>query len=80
MSQNAHTLQLFFDDPIQQKKAQLVYQYIAAGNTGQAQRWAQELGVASLDDLWDEAWFNPQVVAKPTHLLLCFDPRFPISP
>lgn len=73
MSQNAHTLQLFFDNPIQQKMAQLVYQYIAAGNTGQAQRWAHELGVASLDDLWDEAWFNPQVVAKPTHLLLCFD-------
>ena len=29
--------------------------------------------MASLDDLWDEEWFNPQVVAKPTHLLLCFD-------
>lgn len=73
MSQNAHTLHLFFDDAIKLKTAQLVYQYLVADNTEQAQRWAGELGVANLDDLWDGEWFNQQVVAKPTHLLLCFD-------
>lgn len=73
MSQNAHTLQLFFDSPIKLKTAQLAYQYLVAGNTEQAQRWAGELGVADLDDLWDGEWFNQQVAAKPTHLLLCFD-------
>lgn len=73
MSQNAHTLHLFFDDAIKLKTAQLVYQYLVADNTEQAQRWAGELGVANLDDLWDGEWFNQQVAAKPTHLLLCFD-------
>lgn len=73
MSQNAHTLHLFFDSPIKLKTAQLVYQYLVAGNTEQAQRWAGELGVADLDGLWEGEWFNQQVAAKPTHLLLCFD-------
>lgn len=73
MSQNAHTLHLFFEDPIKLKSFQLVYQYLAADNTEQAQRWAGKLGGADLSALWDAQWFNQEVAAKPTHLQLCFD-------
>lgn len=73
MSQNAHTLHLFFEDPIKLKTGQLAYQYLAAGNTEQAQRWAGKLGTEDLDALWDPQWFNQRVAAEPTHLLLCFD-------
>ena len=73
MSQNAHTLHLFFEDPIKLKLSQLVYQYLASGNTEQAQRWADKLGGADLSALWDEEWFNQEVSATPSHLLLRFD-------
>lgn len=73
MSQNAHTLHLFFEDPIKLKFGQLVYQYLVTGNTEQAQRWADKLGGADLAALWDEEWFNQEVSATPSHLLLRFD-------
>ena len=73
MSQNTHTLQLFFEDPIKLKLGQLVYQYLAAGNTEQAQRWADKLGGADLDALWDADWFNQEVFAEPHRLTLRFD-------
>lgn len=73
MSQNAHTLHLFFEDPIKLKTAQLVYQYLVADNTEEAQRWAGKLGVADVDALWDAEWFNHEVSAARTHLLLRFD-------
>ena len=53
MSQNTLTLQLFFEDPIRLKTCQLVYQYLCADNTEQAQRWADKLGAPSLEALWD---------------------------
>lgn len=73
MSQNAHTLHLFFEDAIKLKTAQLAYQYLAADNTDEAQRWAAKLGVADLESLWDPQWFNQQVSAARTHLTLCFE-------
>ena len=73
MSQNAHTLNLFFDTPIQLKTVQLVYQYLAAENIEQAQRWAGKLGVGDLAALWDERWFNQAVSSGPGHLTLRFD-------
>lgn len=73
MSQNTHTLQLFFQDPIKLKLGQLVYQYLATGNTEQAQRWADKLGGADLEALWDAQWFNQEVFAKPDRLTLRFD-------
>jgi len=73
MSQNAHTLYLFFEDAIQLKTAQLVYQYLAAGNLQEAQRWSAKLGGAGLADLWDAQWFNQEVSPAPTHLRLRFD-------
>lgn len=83
MSQNAHTLHLFFEDPIRLKYAQLVYQYIAEGNTAEATRWADNLGV-DLADLWDGEWFNQQVTAAPSYLQLNFDTGtsdpLPLSP
>lgn len=83
MSQNAHTLHLFFEDPIRLKYAQLVYQYIAEGNTAEATRWAAKLGV-DLADLWDGEWFNQQVTAAPSYLQLNFDTGtsdpLPLSP
>ncbi len=83
MSQNAHTLHLFFEDPIRLKYAQLVYQYIAEGNTAEATRWADKLGV-DLADLWDGEWFNQQVTAAPSYLQLNFDTGtsdpLPLSP
>lgn len=72
MSQNAHTLHLFFEDSIRLKYAQLVYQYVAEGNTGQATRWAEKLEV-ELTALWDPEWFNQQVTATPGYLQLNFD-------
>jgi hypothetical protein len=73
MSQNAHTLHLFFEDAIQLKTAQLAFQYLAADNIEEARRWAAMLGVEDLQALWDPEWFNQQVTAARTHLLLCFD-------
>lgn len=73
MSQNAHTLHLFFEDPIKLKTFQLVYQYLVADNTDQAERWADKLGGVDLGALWDAQWFNQQVSAERTHLLLRFD-------
>lgn len=73
MSQNTHTLQLFFEDPVKLKLGQLVYQYLAVGNAVQAQRWADKLGGADLEALWDAQWFNQEVLVKPDHLTLRFD-------
>ncbi len=73
MSQNTHTLHLFFQDPIKLKLGQLVYQYLATGHTEQAQRWADKLGGADLEALWDAQWFNQEVFARPDHLTLRFD-------
>ena len=73
MSQNTLTLQLFFEDPIKLKTAQLVYQYLCADNTEQAQRWADKLGAPGLEALWDTEWFNQSVAAAPSHLVLQFD-------
>lgn len=73
MSQNTLTLQLFFEDPIKLKLGQLVYQYLAAGNAEQAQRWADKLGGADLEALWDAEWFNQEVFAEPNRLTLRFD-------
>jgi hypothetical protein len=73
MSQNTHTLHLFFENPIKLKLGQLVYQYLATGHTEQAQRWADKLGAADLSALWDAQWFNQEVFAKPDHLALQFD-------
>lgn len=83
MSQNAHTLHLFFEDPIRLKYAQLVYQYVAEGNTEQAERWAAKLGT-ELAQLWNPEWFNQQVTATPGYLQLNFDTGtsdpLPLSP
>lgn len=83
MSQNAHTLHLFFEDPIRLKYAQLVYQYVAEGNTEQAERWATKLGT-ELAQLWNPEWFNQQVTATPGYLQLNFDTGtsdpLPLSP
>lgn len=73
MSQNTLTLQLFFEDPIKLKTCQLVYQYLCADNTEQAQRWAGKLGAPSLEALWDGEWFNQSATAAPSHLVLQFD-------
>src|SRR3989344_6124962 len=73
MSQNTLTLQLFFEDPIKLKLAQLTYQYLCSDNTEQAQRWADKLGAANLESLWDAEWFNASASAASTHLLLQFD-------
>ena len=73
MSQNTLTLQLFFEDPIRLKTCQLVYQYLCADNTEQAQRWADKLGAPSLEALWDAEWFNQSATAAPSHLVLQFD-------
>ncbi|MES2582479.1 MAG: hypothetical protein V4627_07160 [Pseudomonadota bacterium] len=73
MSQNAHTLQLFFQDPIQLKYCQLTYQYLVADQTDQASRWASKLGIADVAAIWDAEWFNQEVSAQPGHLRLRFD-------
>ena len=73
MSQNTHTLHLFFENPIKLKLGQLVYQYLATGHTEQAQRWADKLGAPDLSALWDAQWFNQEVLARPDHLTLRFD-------
>lgn len=72
MSQNAHTLHLFFEDSIRLKYCQLVYQYLLEGNTEQATRWAEKLGVDPAA-LWDPEWFNQQVTPTPGYLQLNFD-------
>src|SRR3990167_1804696 len=73
MSQNTHTLHLFFQDPVKLKLAQLIYRYLATGHTEQAQRWADRLGASDLHGLWDAQWFNQEVFARPAHLTLRFD-------
>ena len=73
MSQNVHTLHLFFEDPIRLKYCQLVFQYLQSDNPEQAERWAEKLGGADLGKLWDSDWFNHGVRAQGPGLVLSFD-------
>lgn len=73
MSQNVHTLHLFFEDSIRLKYCQLVFQYLQSDNTEQAERWAEKLGGADLAKLWDSDWFNPGVRTQGPGLVLNFD-------
>lgn len=73
MSQNVHTLHLFFDDPIRLKYCQLVFQYLQSENPEQAERWAEKLGGTDLAKLWNTDWFNHGVRAQGPGLVLSFD-------
>ena len=72
MSQNVHTLHLFFEDSIRLKYCQLVFQYLQSDNPEQAERWAEKLGGADLAKLWDSDWFNHGVRAQGPGLVLNF--------
>ncbi len=73
MSQNVHTLHLFFEDPIRLKYCQLVFQYLQSDNPEQAERWAEKLGGADLAKLWNSDWFNHGVRTQGPALVLNFD-------
>ncbi len=73
MSQNAHTLYLFVEDPIKLKYCQLMYQYLAADQSDEAERWAMKLGIEDVSAVWDAEWFNQAASAQPGHVRLCFD-------
>lgn len=64
MSQNVHTLHLFFEDPIRLKYCQLVFQYLQSDNPEQAERWAEKLGGADLAKLWTATGSTTACVPK----------------
>lgn len=74
MSQNAHTLHLFFDDSMQTKYCQLMFHHLCTGNLEKAQRFANDLGGIDLAALWDsQDFFNGSVQAKDRGLQLKFE-------
>lgn len=74
MSQNAHTLHLFFDEPLQAKVCHLMLHHLCAGNPEKARRLANDLGGINIDALWNpEEFFNGSVEKCEPGLLLKFD-------
>lgn len=72
MSQNAHSLMLFFDDEAQHKNCLLMLLKLSNDEEEQAQTWAQRLGV-DLSEEWNEHWFNHQFKAHPEFLKLDYE-------
>jgi len=73
MSPNTHTLHLFFEDRLRLRLAQLVFRYIAKGNEVEARRWAAQWSSADAGGLWNSDWFNLEVHATATHLVVRLD-------
>lgn len=72
MSQNAHSLLLFFDDEIRHKHCLLMFLKLNKGDDTQAQTWAQRLGV-DIREEWNEHWFNHSVSAQPEYLRIDYE-------
>jgi hypothetical protein len=76
MSSNVHHLYLFFDTPLQLRRVQLIFQYLARQSWDQAERWIHELDPGmDRTALWDEDWGNATALGHPQHLELGFDTR-----
>ncbi|MFN3579272.1 MAG: hypothetical protein ACK4VV_02205 [Pseudomonas sp.] len=72
MSQNVHTLLLFFEEERQHQHACIAFYRLGQGDDEQALQHAQKLGLQDLDE-WHEHWFNQQVTAHPEYLRIDFD-------
>jgi len=74
MSQNAHTLTLFFDQPLLHRQFQLLLRYLDKQDDTGARHWAQELGDVDLELLWKgDTRFNHRIHGTPTHLEYGFE-------
>jgi len=74
MSQNAHTLTLFFEPPLLHRQFQLLLQYLQRDDAGNTARWAQELGGVDAAQLWGApARFNHWFAGHRTHLVYGFE-------
>ena len=72
MSQNCHTLLLFFDDAAIQKDCLLMLLRLEQEKFEDAQYFAERLGL-DMPRSWQNNWFNQGVSAKPEFLRIDFD-------
>ncbi|HEY0585292.1 MAG TPA: hypothetical protein VGD52_04095 [Pseudoduganella sp.] len=72
MSQNSHTLTLFFSNRVQHLHCDLLLKALSNGNRDEARRWSDKLGV-NLDQEWDGDWFNIECSAEASHIQLNYD-------
>lgn len=72
MSQNSHTLLLFFDDEQKHKDCLLMFLKLNSGENRNAQYYAERLSV-DVSDQWENSWFNHAVAAKPEYIRIDYD-------
>ncbi len=72
MSQNSHTLLLFYKDKQQHKNCLLMFLKLNDGDKEKAKYFSNLLGV-DVENHWDNVWFNQEVSAKPDYIRLDYD-------
>ncbi|CAA0096705.1 Uncharacterised protein [BD1-7 clade bacterium] len=72
MSQNAHRLLLFFDDQKIYKDVFRLFKSLEQGNSDQIEKMQLALSV-SFEEVWNNNWFNQEVIPEPTHLCIDFE-------
>lgn len=72
MSQNSHSLTLFFDNRIQHLHFDLLLKALSKENCDDIRRWSDKLG-ADLEREWDEDWFNIEHRTAAGHIELNYD-------
>lgn len=72
MSQNTHTLMLFFAEKAQLEQCAFAYFKLLREEEHASEALQEKLGV-DLSTSWHETWFNQELKAHPSHLCIGFD-------
>jgi hypothetical protein len=72
MSQNAHTLLLFFDNKDLFKTCLGMFKHLDAGEPEKAAEYGRQIGV-DLSGAWNDDWFNQQVTPTSKYIRLDYD-------
>lgn len=72
MSQNAHSLLLFFDDEQRHKICLLMFLKLDKGEDTEAEAYGAKLGV-DVSAQWHDVWFNQAVSAQPDYIRVDYE-------
>ena len=72
MSQDAHSLLLFFDDESRHKQCLLMLLKLHKQEDEEASRWSAALGVDIRTD-WQDHWFNHELSAQPEYIRIDYE-------
>ena len=76
MSQDTHTLLLFFDDEVLHKRCLLMFINLQRGDMDKAKQFSDPLGVTSVvTESWNKDWFNCELDASPDYISFSYDSR-----